>query len=117
LPFGLNFERHRPEAVELPERPIRKGDKVRVLPKRHSAKKGDQRLWQVKAIRKVGDGKVAHLELLEAPNLESQSVALDDLVVMAEFRDIVYPGLVSTGIPRCMAHRRKSKWSGRGIRR
>jgi adenine-specific DNA-methyltransferase len=30
LPFGLNFERHRPEAVELPLRPIRKGDKVRV---------------------------------------------------------------------------------------
>jgi adenine-specific DNA-methyltransferase len=32
LPFGLNFERHRPEAVELPQRPVRKGDKVRVLP-------------------------------------------------------------------------------------
>lgn len=40
LPFGLNFERHRPEAVELPLRPIRKGDK---------------RLWQVKAIRKQSD--------------------------------------------------------------
>jgi len=26
LPFGLNFERHSPEAVELPLRPIRKGD-------------------------------------------------------------------------------------------
>ncbi len=24
LPFGLNFERHSPEAVELPLRPIRK---------------------------------------------------------------------------------------------
>lgn len=34
LPFGLNFERHRPEAVELPQRSIRKGDKVRVLPAR-----------------------------------------------------------------------------------
>jgi adenine-specific DNA-methyltransferase len=59
LPFGLNFERHRPEAVELPQRPIRKGDKVRVLPKRGSTKKGDQRLWQVKAIHKTGEGKVA----------------------------------------------------------
>lgn len=28
--FGLNFERHRLEAVELPGRPVRKGDKVRV---------------------------------------------------------------------------------------
>ena len=47
LPFGLNFERHSPEAVELPLRPVRKGDKVRVLPERGSVKKGDQRLWQV----------------------------------------------------------------------
>lgn len=97
LPFGLNFERHRPEAVELPQRPIRKGDKVRVLPKRGFTKNGDQRLWQVKAIRKVGDDKVADLEVLRVANTEPQSVALDDLVVVAEFRDTIYPGLVSTG--------------------
>jgi adenine-specific DNA-methyltransferase len=97
LPFGLNFERHRPEAVELPQRPIRKGDKVRVLPKRGSTKKGDQRLWQVKAVRKTGDDKVADLELLGTANTETQSVALDDLAVIAEFRDTIYPGLVSTG--------------------
>lgn len=60
LPFGLNFERHSPEAVELPQRPIRKGDKVRVLPERSSTTKGDQRLWQVKAIHKLDGGKVAH---------------------------------------------------------
>lgn len=42
--FGLNFERHRPENIELPGRPIRKGDKVRILPERRSTKKGDQRL-------------------------------------------------------------------------
>jgi adenine-specific DNA-methyltransferase len=29
LSFGLNFERHRPEAVELPQLPARRGDKVR----------------------------------------------------------------------------------------
>ena len=97
LPFGLNFERHRPEAVELPQRPIRKGDKVRVLPPRGSTKKGDPRLWQIKAIRKVGASKVADLGLLDASAPESQTVALDDLVVVAEFRDTIYPGLVSTG--------------------
>lgn len=97
LPFGLNFERHRPEAVELPQRSIRKGSKVRVLPKRGSAKKGDQRLWQVKAIRKASDSKVSDLEILGAANTETQSVALDDLVVVAEFRDTIYPGMVSTG--------------------
>src|SRR5665213_911547 len=97
LPFGLNFERHSPEAVELPQRTVRKGDKVRVLPERGSVKKGDQRLWQVKSIRKSSRDKVADLELLGTPNTETQSVALDDLVVVAEFRDTIYPGLASTG--------------------
>lgn len=97
LPFGLNFERHRPEAVELPQRPVRKGDKVRVLPARGSTKKDDQRLWQVNAIHKKGGGKVADLELLGAAEAQTQTVKLDDLVVVAEFRDTLYPGLVSTG--------------------
>jgi adenine-specific DNA-methyltransferase len=97
LPFGLNFERHRPEAVELPQRPVRKGDKVRVLPPRGSTKKGDLRLWQVKAIHKTAAGKVADLELLNAAAPQAQTEALGDLVVVAEFRDTIYPGLVSTG--------------------
>jgi adenine-specific DNA-methyltransferase len=95
LPFGLNFERHSPEAVELPLRPVRKGDKVRVLPERGSVKKGDQRLWQVKAIHKAS--KVADLELLDTAEPEMQSMSLADLIVVAEFRDTIYPGLVSTG--------------------
>lgn len=95
LPFGLNFERHSPEAVELPLRPVRKGDKVRVQPDRGSVKKGDQRLWQVKAIHKAT--KLADLELLDTAEPEMQSVPLADLIVVAEFRDTIYPGLVSTG--------------------
>ena len=95
LPFGLNFERHSPEAVELPLRPIRKGDKVRVLPERGSTKKGDQRLWQVKSIQRAKQSAV--LELLGAEESETQTVAMDDLVVVAEFRDTIYPGLISTG--------------------
>lgn len=97
LPFGLNFERHRPEVVELPLRPIRKGDKVRVLPARGSANKGDPRLWQVMAIHRAAGGKVVELALLGAEEAQTQTVALDDLVVVAEFRDTIYPGLVSTG--------------------
>ena len=102
LPFGLNFERHRPEAVELPQRPIRKGDKVRVLSPRGSMKKGDQRLWHVKGIRKDGDGRVADLELLGVAKSETRSVSLDDLVVVAEFRDTVYPG--------ANQHRKSGAW-------
>lgn len=97
LPFGLNFERHRPEVVELPLRPIRKGDKVRVLPARGSSNKGDPRLWQVMAIHRAEGGKVAELALLGTDETQTQTVALDDLVVVAEFRDTIYPGLVSTG--------------------
>jgi adenine-specific DNA-methyltransferase len=73
----------------------RKGDKVRVLPERGSTKKGDQRLWQVKAIHKAQ--KLADLELLDNAEAENRSVALEELVVVAEFRDTIYPGLVSTG--------------------
>ena len=95
LPFGLNFERHSPEAVELPLRPVRKGDKVRVQPDRGSVKKGDQRLWQVKAIHKAT--KIADLEPLDTAEPEMQSVLLADQIVVAEFRDTIYPGMVSTG--------------------
>lgn len=95
LPFGLNFERHSPEVIEIPLRPIRRGDKVRVLPERGTTRKGDQRLWQVKVIHKAK--KTADLDLLGSAEVESQTVALDDLVVVAEFRDTIYPGLVSTG--------------------
>jgi adenine-specific DNA-methyltransferase len=40
---------------------------------------------------------VDDLELLGGAQPEAQSVSLADLVVGAEFRDTVYPGLISTG--------------------
>lgn len=95
--FGLNFERHRPESVELPGRPIRKGEKVRVLPPRGSTTKGDKRLWKVVGLEGSQGKRIARLELIEAAEPETKSVAVDDLVVVAEFRDYIYPGLVSTG--------------------
>lgn len=103
--FGLNFERHVPESVELPGRPIRRGDKVRILPPRGSTAKDDNRLWGVKKIS--ADRKHAELELLDRPDASAASVVpaeptttavpLADLVVIAEFRDVIYPGLISTG--------------------
>lgn len=95
--FGLNFERHRPESVELPGRPVRKGDKVRILPPRGETKKGDQRIWKVLGFEKAGSAKVARLELQNAAEPESPKMPVDDLVVVAEFRDYIYPGLISTG--------------------
>ncbi|WP_122593112.1 site-specific DNA-methyltransferase [Pseudomonas viridiflava] len=97
LPFGLNFERHSPEAVELPRRPVRKGDKVRVLPDRNTLTNGDPRLWKVTRIITSEQGKFAELELLEADGIQPQIANIKDLVVVAQFRDAIYPGLQSTG--------------------
>jgi adenine-specific DNA-methyltransferase len=95
--FGLNFERHRPESVELPGRPVRKGDKVRILPPRGSSAKGDQRLWKVLRLETIEGKKTAHVDLLDTLETERQQVAVADLIVVAEFKDYIYPGLVRTG--------------------
>ncbi len=95
--FGLNFERHKPESVELPGRPVRKGDKVRILPPRGSSAKGDQRLWKVRGFEGQGDNRQALLEQIGGDEAEQQSALVADLIVVAEFRDYIYPGLVSTG--------------------
>jgi adenine-specific DNA-methyltransferase len=95
--FGLNFERHRPESVELPGRPVRKGDKVHILPPRRSTAKGDHRLWKVTGFQASPEGRVGKLELLYSNEVERQSVAVADLIAVAEFKDYIYPGLVSTG--------------------
>lgn len=95
--FGLNFERHQPEAVELPGRKVRRGDKVRVLPPRgQMPKKEDDRLFKVREIVTADEGRIATIEALDDAD-ETDEVALEDLVVVAEFRDPIYPGLVSTG--------------------
>lgn len=93
LPFGLNFERHAPEAVELPGHKIRKTSKVRVLPPRGSTARGDQRLWRVESIA----GDLAEISLLDSADLEIATVPVDDLVLVAEFRDRIYPGLRPDG--------------------
>jgi adenine-specific DNA-methyltransferase len=100
--FGLNFERHVPEVVELPGRKVRKGDKVRILSRRgRLPTKSDETLWRVLAIDRTTA--MASLELLDTLAEDDQlpvtetEVAFGDLVVVAEFRDPIYPGLVSTG--------------------
>jgi adenine-specific DNA-methyltransferase len=108
--FGLNFERHVPEAVELPGRKVRKGDKVRILaPRGQMPKRSDEKLWRVVVVDR--SARTATLQRVVTPavdseqpvakggeaRLETKAAVLDDLVVVAEFRDPIYPGLVSTG--------------------
>ena len=99
--FGLVFERHQPEAVELPGRPVRRGDTVRVLPPRGSLTIGDTRHWVVTDIERTPDGKQAHLAEAdidaEVREPATSTAAIEDLVVVARFEDPIYPGLVETG--------------------
>lgn len=89
--FGLNFERHQPEVVELPGRPVRRGDKVRVLPAADGSTKQDKRISVVEAFS--DDRQEARL--VHPADGEHAKVPITDLVVVAEFRDRIFPGLVS----------------------
>ncbi|MEH1168002.1 DNA methyltransferase [Micromonospora sp. CPCC 205539] len=126
--FGLNFERHVPEAVELPGRPVRKNDKVHALLTREkqarlanlrAIRERDQTdaerdelsrlelelresnsvLWRVASVdRKAATATLTRSVVEESEALlQATEVPLDDLAVVAEFRDPIYPGLVSTG--------------------
>lgn len=96
--FGLVFERHQPEAVELPGQPVRRGSKVRVLPPRGETARGDSRLWRVETFTSDGTGaQLAQLVENVTDEPERQAALIDDLVVVAEFEDKIFPGLVETG--------------------
>lgn len=95
--FGLVFERHQPEAVELPGIKPRRGSKVHVLPPRGSTKKADPRLWQVISIAPTNTSGMAKLVELYAEEPEETQAPLEDIVVVAEFKDGIYPGLIETG--------------------
>lgn len=98
--FGLNFERHVPETVELYGRPIRKGDKVRLLAGRgEPAKSVDSSLRIVTGIKREGGVRIAQLVPADPTVADADPAErpVDDLVVVAEFRDPIFPGLLSTG--------------------
>lgn len=94
--FGLNFERHTPEQVELPGRPVRKGDKVHILPPRGEFGTRDNKcIWIVRSLSASGP-RLASL-VSQTDSAQSCEVPVEDLVVVAEFLDPIYPGLLSTG--------------------
>lgn len=65
--FGLVFERHHPEAVELPGRQVRRGDKVRILPARGETGRGDARLWRVVRMTDRGPDRPASVNRRACP--------------------------------------------------
>ena len=105
--FGLNFERHTPESVELPGRPIRRGDKVRFLAERGgSLSSVDHELWRVVRVAKSANQRIAELARQgEDGDFEQATREVENLVAVAEFRDPIYPGLISTGRVECGGER------------
>lgn len=101
--FGLVYEKHQPEAVQLPEIKIRKGSKVNILPERGSTAKVDKQLWEVVSVNR--DNPAAHVAQLvainpaiEAPeDLPRAEALVENLVAVLEFHDRIFPGLIETG--------------------
>lgn len=85
--FGLVFNRHMPEMVELYGRVVRRGDKVRVA--------GEQPLYTV--ARTSGRGAERVAVVVSTTTAEVREHLVSDLVVVADFDDPIYPGLKSTG--------------------
>ena len=48
-------------------------------------------------VESLSPARQARLELINSDQPDQQSVSLADLIVVAEFKDYIYPGLVSTG--------------------
>ncbi|MBT2657454.1 site-specific DNA-methyltransferase [Bacillus sp. ISL-18] len=84
--YGLVFEHNLPEALRLYKKMPAVGDTVNILPER-GAKETDENSipWVVKEI-KDGSARLEH-------DGETKSVAVEDVVVLVSYRDVIYPGL------------------------
>jgi len=82
--FGLVFESHLPERVRLPDHPIRRGSKV--VRRDAPPKETPQEVLRIKGKKAV-----------VAADGDEEQVACDDLVVVAEFGEPIYPGLRRLG--------------------
>jgi adenine-specific DNA-methyltransferase len=84
--FGLVYQQHKPETVELYHYKVRRNCKVRVL------SEDDGALYRVE---KVSGGDATIVSLTEVP--ENWQIEVSDLVVVREFGEPIYPGLRSLG--------------------
>jgi|SRR5215217_6182213 len=84
--FGLVFEEHLPETVRLPRLPIRVGELVAL--KSESGNK----LWSVSKVNKSTARCERTIE--SSAEIQSETFELDDLVVVRNFGDPIYPALI-----------------------
>ncbi|WP_407727686.1 site-specific DNA-methyltransferase (plasmid) [Rhodococcoides fascians] len=83
--FGLVYQAHKPETVELPRYKVRRGCKVRI-------RNEDEQLYRVE---KVSSKTARIVSLTDVP--ERWDVAVEELIVIREFGEAIYPGLKSLG--------------------
>jgi len=96
--FGLVFESHLPERVRLPDHPVRTGARV--------VRRDESRSPTYEVVR-VGGGSAtvrlarnpdgSRLTDEQAAEVTDEELPLDDLVVIADFGEAVYPGLRRLG--------------------
>ncbi len=82
--FGLVFEEHLPERVLLPEHTVRRGTRVMLRDR-----EGDEPREVVKVAKKKAT--------LRSADGEEETVAVEELVVVADFGEAIYPGLRRLG--------------------
>jgi adenine-specific DNA-methyltransferase len=96
--FGLVFESHLPERVRLPEHPIRPGAKVAFRDEPTSATYQVVRVRSSKAtIRQIRHPDGSTLSAHEDAAAVDEEHAVDSLVVIADFGEVIYPGLRRVG--------------------
>jgi len=78
--FGLVFEEHLPERVQLPEHTIRRGTRVVLRDHDEDEPRDVVKVAKKKATVCSADG-------------ETETLAVDDLVVIADFGEPIYPGM------------------------
>lgn len=97
--FGLVFEHNRPERLRLYGKPVMRGDTVQVLPARGEKENAhSQLLWRVTSL----DGQTARLTPYKSVSYdendnEDRTVAIEDVVTVAEYDQPIYAGLKETG--------------------
>ncbi|MBA2283639.1 MAG: hypothetical protein H0W25_20710 [Acidimicrobiia bacterium] len=86
--FGLVFESHLPETVRLPHHPVRRGTKVA-----HRVPS----VAGVFHVMSVDTGVARLIADVDDVEVEEVEAAVEDLVVVADFGDPIYPGLRHLG--------------------
>ncbi|MFP3460082.1 DNA methyltransferase [Arthrobacter globiformis] len=84
--FGLVFEEHRPETVQLPGFEVKRGDKVVFK---------DGSVLEIWTVLRLDDGNAVLVR--NSDHVERVTAPVADLVVIREFGDPIYPGLQSVG--------------------